>query len=86
MRKRTTVTDKARRRGNPNWGLPPEPLPDVPTEFERQVKRLGLTSPDYVRSDALRRWCWDNRDRFYIPEWLLQEWGIKTEATFSGIG
>jgi len=75
-----------RRRGNPKWGLPPEPLPDVPTEFERQVKRLGLTSrEEYVRSFALKRWCEANRNRVYIPEWLLEAWGMHAEATFSGI-
>ncbi len=46
------------------------------TEFEREVERLGLRSEDYVLSVELRRWCERNRDRVYIPEWLLDEWGM----------
>ena len=74
-----------RRRGNPNWGKPPLPLPTLVTEFEMVVKRLGLTKAQYVASAQLRRWCKCNRNRCYVPEWLLQEWGIQVDAIFSGI-
>ena len=59
-------------------------VPDLPTEFDMRVKRLGLTKADYVRSAELKHWCQCNRNRVYIPEWLLTEWGIETEALFSG--
>jgi hypothetical protein len=36
---------------------------------------LGLTVPTYVESGELRRRCQDNRNKFYIPEWLLTTWG-----------
>ena len=72
------------RRGNPNWGKPPQRIPDLPTEFEVQVKRLGLTRPEYVTSFELRLWCGRNRNRVYIPEWLLEAWHMQTEANFSG--
>ena len=49
------------------------------------VKRLGLTKAQYVASAQLRRWCKCNRNRCYVPEWLLQEWGIQVDAIFSGI-
>ncbi len=71
---RTGVSSEAMsRRGNPNWGQPLPGLPAVPTEFEMQVKRLGLTKPEYIASDELRRWCEHNRNRVYVPEWLLEE-------------
>ena len=68
------------KRGNPNWGKPVR-VPDLPTEFDMQVKRLGLTKADYVRSAELKHWCHCNRNRVYIPEWLLGEWGIDVEPT-----
>lgn len=52
----------------------------APTEFELQAHRLGLTEDDYVSSAQLRRWCEDNRDRCYVPEWLLKRWGITADS------
>ena len=49
-----------------------------------QVKRLGLTKPEYIAWDELRRWCEHNRNRVYVPEWLLEAWGMQAEAIFSG--
>lgn len=75
----------ARKRGNPNWGMPLKPSPVLPTEFEMEVKRLGLAELEYVSSSQLRRWCKHNRNRVYIPEWLLKEWGIVVDALFSAV-
>jgi hypothetical protein len=56
---------KAGKRGNPNWGKPMEPAPAVPTAFEEQVQRLGLTVSDCssgckwyhpMSGDASRDW------------------------------
>jgi hypothetical protein len=69
-----------RKRGNPNWGRPMPPAPVLATEFERQVRTLRLTPETYVFSAKLRRWCWQNRNRFYIPEWLLEKWRIAVDA------
>jgi hypothetical protein len=66
----------ARKRGNPNWGKPPLPSPAIATEFELQARRLGLTKEAYTASAQLRTWCEHNKNRCYIPEWLLAEWGI----------
>ena len=70
-----------RKRGNPNWsaGLLP-PIPAVATEFEKEVRRLGLTLKTCARSAELRRWCERNKDRCYIPEWLLKVWGIEVDV------
>ena len=37
-----------------------------------------------VLLDALRSWCERNRNRVYIPEWLLDEWGFRVDASLSG--
>jgi hypothetical protein len=67
------------RRGNPNWGKSLYSIPAIVTEFELEVERLGLKWPDYVASIPLKRWCDLNRNRVYVPEWLLAEWGMKVE-------
>ena len=72
-----------RKRGNPNWGCPLPPAPAHPTEFELQVRQLQLTARTYTSSLELRAWCEQNRNRCYIPEWLLEEWGITVDANFS---
>ena len=51
-----------------------------------KVKRLGLTKAQYVASAQLRHWCKCNRNRCYVPEWLLEEWGMKVDGRFfSGV-
>lgn len=75
----------SRKRGNPNWGRPIPPAPVLPTEFEQQVSRLRLTNEMYASSRELRIWCERNRNRVYVPEWLLKEWRITVEADISRI-
>jgi len=48
------------------------------------VKHLQLTPETYVSSAALRTWCERNKNRIYIPEWLLAEWRLTVDPTFSG--
>ena len=74
-----------RKRGNPNWGHPIAPLLALPTEFEMRVRQLQLTAETYSSSRQLRAWCERNRNRLYVPEWLLKEWGITVDATLSGV-
>jgi len=67
----------ARRRGNPAWGSGrPIHVPATASEFETLVKELGLTQQTYITSYFLRRWCEHNKNRCYIPEWLLKAWEI----------
>jgi hypothetical protein len=73
-----------RKRGNPNWGKPMEAAPDVPTAFETQVRKLGLNEQTCATSDELRQWCHHNKDRCYIPEWLLKQWRITVDPNVSG--
>jgi len=74
-----------RKRGNPNWGKPFSPGPVLATEFELQVRQLRLTQHTYTCSVELRTWCQLNRNRRYIPEWLLDAWGISVDPTFSDV-
>jgi len=80
----TSLPAMTRRRGNPNWGRPGGTVPAIVTEFEREVRRLGLTRETCADSGELRRWCECNRNRCYIPEWLLEEWEIAVEPNLSG--
>ena len=69
-----------RKRGNPNWGRPMPPARALATAFELQVRHLQLAPEAYVFSDQLRGWCERNRNRFYIPEWLLDAWDIRVNT------
>jgi hypothetical protein len=74
-----------RGRGNPNWGTPLTAFPVLLTQFEMQVERLGLSKAQYVASPELKLWCERNRNRVYVPEWLLNAWGIEVDPIFSGV-
>jgi len=84
MTKPFALPQPKKRRGNPNWGKPLQPVPVLLTEFEAEVARLGLTGSEYSASLALKRWCAHNRNRVYVPEWLLAEWGMQVDMNFSG--
>jgi hypothetical protein len=85
MTRPITPLGAKRGRGNPNWGKPPQCPPALPTEFEMQVKRIGLTKSEYIASTELKLWCERNRNRVYVPEWLLQAWSMEVESIFSGV-
>ncbi len=42
-------------------------LSKLPTAFRRQVRKLGLNERTGVTSHALRLWCEENKDRYFIP-------------------
>ena len=72
-----------RRRGNPNWskgGAALSPLRCLATKFENEMRRLGLTKETCAASHELRRWCERNKDDCYIPEWLLETFGISVHS------
>ncbi len=56
--------------------------PAIPTQFELTVKRLRLTPQMFASSRELKRWCVFNRNRFYVPEWLLKEWSLDVELYY----
>jgi hypothetical protein len=66
----TSARHKTRTRKS-QLGQPIQPIPALLTEFEMQVDRLGLSRAEYQVSAELKRWCERNRNRCYVPEWLL---------------
>jgi hypothetical protein len=83
MPKRLGIPRTGRKRGNPNWGKPVQSVPATATEFEIHVRKLGLTKETCADSTQLRSWCERNRNRCYIPEWLLDEWQIDVDGGFN---
>ncbi len=47
-----------------------------------QVRQLGLSVQTYADSTELRTWCERNRNRYYVPEWLLDVWRIEVNPNF----
>jgi hypothetical protein len=54
-----------------------------PTEFEDLVIELGLSESEYDHSPKLVKWVRANRNRRYVPEWLLTELGIEVDVKFA---
>ena len=69
------------RRGNPNWGKPVSLGPVLPavSAFEQAVKELKLQPDQYVHSQRLREWASRNKNSKFIPESLLEAWGLETD-------
>jgi hypothetical protein len=36
-----------------------------------------------TRKSELRSWCERNRNRCYVPEWLLDEWDLQVDPNFA---
>ncbi len=53
--------------------------PALATAFEEQVRKLGLDLRTCAKSKELRLWCERNKDRCYIPEWLLVQWNLSVD-------
>jgi hypothetical protein len=81
MAKPLALRNTKRRRGNSDWGKR-KPILALATEFEIEVARLGLKKSQYVASTDLKLWCQFHRNRVYVPEWLLAEWGMHVELSF----
>ena len=85
MTKPLAIPPAPRKRGNPNWGRGRsiQACPAVATAFEEQVQKLGLNEHTCGASEKLKQWCERNKDRCYIPEWLLKQWGIPVNPNLS---
>ncbi|PYX27434.1 MAG: hypothetical protein DMG77_19010 [Acidobacteria bacterium] len=69
----------------PTWGSggSGEIRPQGPTGFEEEVRRLGLNEQTCAGSRELKKWCESNKDRCYIPQWLLKQWGLSVDPDLS---
>ena len=76
----------ARKGGNPNWGKVMTGKFGVEqTAFEIKVTQLGLKPDEYVHSRDLRRWAAANRTKRFIPEELLDAWGLSVDVDAYGM-
>jgi len=83
---RERVGRMPRKRGNPNWCTAgPVMVPHIVTEFEIQVRQLRLEVTDYAASAQLREWCVRNKDRRYVPEWLLDAWDMTVDVHYNNM-
>jgi hypothetical protein len=78
------LTYMPNKRGNPNWGRPMQSASVLCTEFEMQARHLHLTPEQYVASAPLSKWCEENKNLYYIPEWLLKAWNISVNSDLTG--
>jgi len=71
----------ARRTINHDWssGITAPAPPAAASEFETVMFELGLTPQTCVDSVELKQWCLRNKDRKFIPEWLLKHWQIRVD-------
>lgn len=68
-----------KRRGGWSSG-PIEVSPAQPTAFELLAEQLKLTERMYTNSEQLHARCKLNKNRCYIPEWLLRDWDIVVDC------
>jgi hypothetical protein len=61
----------------------PPVVPAKPCAFERMVKQLGLHAGELVYSLPLREWAQRNKDYRYVPEALLEAWGLTVSVRTS---
>jgi hypothetical protein len=65
-----------RSKGNPNWGKTYIDIPITPTSFEEIVRQLKLSENEYQNSIPLKEWAQKHKDSKYVPQDLLEAWGI----------
>ena len=66
-----------RNQRNSNWGQPYGDTPITTTSFEEMVRRLKLSEKEYQSSIPLRQWAQKHKDSKYVPQDLLEAWGIE---------
>ncbi len=67
-----------RKKGNQNWGKPAENIPHTPSSFEQMVRQLNLSEKEYRSSTPLKAWAQKHKDSKYVPQDLLEAWGMGT--------
>ena len=59
-----------------NWGRPSGDIPNTPTSFEVMVRQLKSSEKEYRSSIPLKEWARKHKDSKYVPQDLLEAWGI----------
>jgi hypothetical protein len=54
--------------------------PNTPTSFDEMVRRLKLSEKEYRSSIPLKEWARKNKDSKYVPQDLLEAWGIDVDV------
>ena len=67
------------KKGNRNWGKPWGDTPNTPTSFDEMVRRLNLSEKEYQSSIPLKEWVQKNKDSKYVPQRLLEAWGMEAK-------
>lgn len=74
----------SRKPRNPNWGQPMNLTQKYGSAnvcaFDKLTEQLQLQPEQYAQSSALRAWVKTNRNRRYVPEWLLLAWGLEVDT------
>jgi hypothetical protein len=52
----------------------------MPTSFEEMVRRLKLSEKEYRNSIPLKEWAKKHKDSKYVPQDLLEAWGIEANV------
>jgi hypothetical protein len=71
---------KFRTKENQNWGNPCGDLSNTPTSFDEMVRRLKLSEKEYRSSIPLKKWAQKNKDSKYVPQELLEAWGVEVNV------
>jgi hypothetical protein len=69
-----------RNQRNSNWGQPYGDIPITPTSFEEIVGQLKLSEKEYRNSIPLKEWAQKHKDSKYVPQDLLEAWGIEAKV------
>jgi hypothetical protein len=68
-----------RNQRNSNWGQAYGNSPITITSFEEMVKQLKLAEKEYKNSIPLKQWAQKHKDSKYVPQHLLEAWGIEAK-------
>ena len=68
-------------KGNRSWGKPSEDILNTPSSFEQIVRQLKLAEKEYRSSTALKQWAQKHKDSKYVPQDLLEAWGISEKLS-----
>ena len=62
-----------------NFGKAAGDIPNTPSSFEQMARQLKLSEKEYRGSTALKQWAQKHKDSKYVPQDLLEAWGIEAK-------